>query len=42
VVGTIDEPLVEPEDEGMLDGGEMLVIAKVGLSSPESPNKTII
>ena len=38
MVGTTDEPLVEPEDEAMLGGGEMLVIAKVGLVSPESPN----
>jgi len=41
VVGTIDESLAEPDDEAMLGGGEMLVMAKVGLVSPESPNKTI-
>jgi len=41
VVGTIDKSLVEPEDEGKLGEGAMLVMAKVGLVSPESPNKTI-
>jgi len=46
VVGTVGESAGEPEDtddDGVPgDGGEIRVMAKAGLVSPESPNKTIM
>jgi hypothetical protein len=39
VEGTVDELLEEPDDE--TSAGAILVMAKAGLLSPESPNKTI-